>query len=112
MEPAKLKTFLECPVCLVLPTSKNFQCINSHNICETCYIKLAADGAMKQCPQGGCAYYKPPRRNRVLEAIVVNSTFEIACSKQGCNVEMKKDQISRHEVGCKFRTVVCPPVLC
>ena len=44
MEPAKLKTFLECPVCLVLPRSNNFQCINSHNICETCYIKLAADG--------------------------------------------------------------------
>merc|ERR1719318_1814922 len=30
-------TYLECPVCLLLPRSRIFSCVNSHQICEHCY---------------------------------------------------------------------------
>jgi len=111
MEPSKLMTYLECPMCYLLPRSKIFICTNSHKICESCYITLRGD-VTKHCPQGGCDYDQPPRRVRDYEAIIENSDFELPCSKPGCNVELKKEPLAAHEVKCSFRTVPCPAVEC
>jgi len=111
MEPSKLKTYLECPVCYLLPKSRVFICTNSHKICESCYIEMAGD-VPKHCPQGGCDYDQPPRRGRDYEAMIENSDFELPCSKSGCNVEMKKGLLAAHEVQCRFRTVPCPDIGC
>jgi len=113
MEAAKLKALLECPVCLLLPRSNIFNCINSHRICELCYNMMAKDmGGMVPCPQGGCGYDKPPRRARDLEALVENSDLEFGCKILGCKVEMKKNKILVHEVSCIFRAVPCPQTAC
>lgn len=109
MEAAKLKTYLECPVCLLLPRSRIFSCVNSHQICESCHSKLV--GA-KQCPQGGCGFDQPPRRARVFEAMIENSNLDLNCNRPGCDVELKKGCIEAHELKCIYRTVPCPVVDC
>jgi hypothetical protein len=108
MEAVKLKSYLECPICFLLPRRKIFSCVNSHQLCETCYNKLT--GA-KNCPHG-CEFDNPPRRARVSEAMIENSDLDQNCSKQGCNVEMKKGDIEVHELKCIFRTVPCPVTKC
>jgi len=108
MEAVKLKSYLECPICFLLPRSKIFSCVNSHQICEPCYNKLRGP---KNCPQG-CEFDNPPRRARVSEAMIENSDFDQNCSKPGCDVEMKKDDIAAHELKCIFRTVPCPAASC
>jgi len=108
MEAAKLKSYLECPICFLLPGGRIFACVNSHQICESCYNKLP--GA-KHCPQG-CGYDDPPRRARCFETLIENSDFKQECSKPGCTVEMKKDSIAAHELKCIFRTVPCPSTSC
>jgi hypothetical protein len=52
MEAGKLRTYLECPVCFLLPGSEIFTCVNSHKICKCCYNKLHGEEGTKQCPQG------------------------------------------------------------
>jgi len=108
MEAGKLKSYLECPICFFLPKGKIYSCVNSHQICESCYNKLS--GA-RNCPQG-CQYDQPPHRARVCEALIENSELEQNCSKPGCEVEMKKDRIAAHELNCIFRIVPCPVATC
>jgi len=108
MEAVKLKSYLECPICFLLPQSKIFSCVNSHLICESCYNKLS--GA-RNCPQG-CRYDQPPHRARVCEAMIENSDLEHCCSRPGCEVEMRKDRMADHELECIFRTVPCPDATC
>ena len=112
MKAAKLKTFLECPVCLMLPRNKIFACINSHKICESCFVKLEGDEGAKSCPQGGCIFDKPPRRARDAEAIIENSNFQMPCGKPGCNTRVSRGQLKVHEAQCIFRAVPCPHWLC
>ena len=113
MEAAKLRTYLECPICFLLPRGKILSCANSHQICGSCFKKLGEDAAgAKHCPQGGCEYDMPPRRARGFEAMIENSDFEQNCRKPGCNVEMKKDLIEAHEQKCIFRKVPCPVTSC
>ena len=113
MEEALLISYLECPVCLTVPRSRIFYCINSHKICAPCYMKMAQDlRGNKLCPQGGCKFDKPPRRARDCEAMIENSDLDVSCIRPGCIVEMKKEEILQHEVGCIFRTVPCPRTDC
>jgi len=112
MNAAKLKSFLECPVCFLLPRNRIIDCTNGHKTCESCYNKLKGGEGSKVCPQGGCPYDKPPRRARDFEALIENSTFNIPCGKPGCHVEMKKDQLDIHERSCAFRKVPCPDLTC
>ena len=66
----------------------------------------------KQCPQGSCDYDKPPRRNRDLENIIEKSDFGLKCSKTGCNVELTREKLAKHELKCEFRMVPCPYTGC
>jgi len=108
MNAAKLRSYLECPVCLMLPRIKIFVCTNGHKICESCYNKLKGGEAAKACPQGGCTYDRPPRRARDAEAMIENSNFNHSCRMPGCLVEVKKDKLCAHEISCIFRKVPCP----
>ena len=112
MEAAKLRSYLECPVCFLLPRSSIFVCINGHKICESCFTKFEGVGGAKTCPQGGCIYNMPPRRARDAEAIIENSNLNLSCNRSGCNVEMKKDELMVHEIKCDFRKVPCPCLRC
>jgi len=108
MDAAQLKSYLECPICFLLPKGKIFSCVNSHQICESCYNKLSGT---RNCPQG-CQFDQPPHRERVCEALIENSDLELNCSKPGCQVEMRKDHIAADELRCIFRTVPCPVASC
>jgi len=44
--------------------------------------------------------------------MIEKSDLDQNCSKQGCDVEMKKDDIADHEMRCIFRTVPCPVTKC
>merc|ERR1719186_2106735 len=80
-----------------------------HKICDSCYNKLKAG---KQCPHGSCAYDKPPRRNRDLENIIQKSDFGLKCSNEGCQVELTREELMKHEKKCEFRKVPCPFIDC
>eukprot|EP00092_Neocalanus_flemingeri_P034617 GFUD01037655.1.p1 GENE.GFUD01037655.1~~GFUD01037655.1.p1 ORF type:complete len:259 (+),score=52.87 GFUD01037655.1:70-846(+) len=114
MDATKLKTYLECPVCFIVPRSKIFVCKNSHKICEACYTKLKTqvNSKIKLCPQGECMYDNPPSRNLDLESIVDNSDVKHCCERSQCEVEMTKANILEHEAKCDFREVPCPATIC
>ena len=109
----QLKARLECPICLDIPRSKMFNCVNGHKICEACYgqLHLVARGG-KQCPQARCTYDKPPRRLRDLEAVIEISDFNLACRWPGCNVELSVKDLKQHEAKCDHRQVPCPYTKC
>ena len=112
MDAAILRTFLECPICFLVPRTEIFSCINSHKICKSCYGKLPGEDGTKQCPHGGCDFDKPPRRARDFEAMIDKSDCKLICSKPGCIQEMKKSEIKDHEAECVFRLVPCPKLSC
>ena len=104
-----LKSLVECPVCFQVPRGKILACSNSHKICEACFKKIVA--ARKQCPQGNCPYDQPPRRYRELEAIVEKANIDFSCiyAKDGCNVEMEKEALKKHEAECAFKVPGAAP---
>jgi len=112
MDADKLRSYLECPVCLLLPRNKIFFCTNGHKICESCFNKLKGAEGAKICPQGDCNYDRPPRRARDAEAMIKDSNLNLGCSKPGCLVEMRKDDLDAHETSCIFREVPCPELSC
>jgi ubiquitin len=86
MENTTIKSLLECPVCLQIPRDKKiFICKNGHKVCEPCYDKLA----VKKCPEGRCDYDQPPRRNRDVEAMIVNTKLDSPCSRNGMQIFVK-----------------------
>ena len=113
MDKAQMKSLLECPVCLTLPTRKIFACINGHKICETCYDKLDTEGGRgMQCPLSRCCYDKAPRRLRDLEEIIDKSDLGFNCSRPGCDIELRREDLGNHETKCQFREVPCPDTMC
>jgi len=113
IDKAQLKSLLECPVCLSLPTSKIFACINGHKICETCFEKLGTEaGRGRQCPLSRCCYDKAPRRLRDLEEIIDKSDLAFNCSRPGCDIELRREDLGNHEIKCEFREVPCPDTMC
>jgi len=112
MDAKKLKSYLECPVCLLVPKAKILACSNGHKICESCHKKLKTVAQAKKCPLGGCDYSNPPLRIRDLEAIVENSDVKLSCSLSGCRVEMTRQDLKIHEEGFKYRLVPCPKTSC
>ena len=112
MDAAKLKTFLQCPVCQYLPPSTILSCVNRHKICESCFSKLNGEESEKLCREGGFDYDRPPRREKDFEAIIDNSDFKLMCTRPGCQLEMMKNQLKDYEVKCVCSLVPCPQTLC
>lgn len=112
MDAKKLKSYLECPVCFLVPKGKILACSNGHKICESCHKKLKTVTHAKKCPLGGCDYSNPPHRIRDLEAIVENSDVKLSCSQSGCKEEMTRQDLKNHEARCKYRKVPCPKTNC
>eukprot|EP00092_Neocalanus_flemingeri_P015559 GFUD01016841.1.p1 GENE.GFUD01016841.1~~GFUD01016841.1.p1 ORF type:complete len:287 (-),score=47.56 GFUD01016841.1:31-891(-) len=117
MEEAKLKSYLQCPICTFLPHSHNHNakiwgCQNGHRICEQCYDKL--DSYPKRCPQGRCKYNSPPCRLTCLEDMISQGKLKIDChnAEHGCQVVLYMEELIEHELECKFRMVPCPEADC
>ena len=97
MDAKKLKSYLECPVCFLVPKAKILACSNGHKICESCFKRLKTVNHAKKCPLGGCDYSNPPHRIRDLEAIVENSDVKLSCSQSACKEEMTRQDLKSHE---------------
>ena len=57
---------LECPVCLVLPKCKIYQCKDGHLVCKICYSKLPSKQPVL-CPTCRIPMHRDPCRARVVE---------------------------------------------
>ena len=113
MNTAQLRSYLECPVCILLPHStKILACKNTHQICQKCFDKIQSDP--KKCPQCRCNYASPPTRYRVIEDLIRQAVLDLNCQNavHGCPVELKRDELSEHENECQFRLVPCPEADC
>lgn len=105
MDEVGLRPFLECKICLKIPSGKVYLCENSHKICQRCYEKLS----QRECPLGKCQYKRPePFRARDIEDLISQCQFDFSCCFDGCTVEAKsKDAIAEHEETCAHRKVPC-----
>ncbi|XP_035704309.1 E3 ubiquitin-protein ligase SINAT3-like [Folsomia candida] len=96
-----LVELLQCPVCLELRKPPIFQCVEGHNVCQTCRPKLK-----NKCPV--CRGRMPPGlRNRGLE-VVYNHALFFCCNKDyGCQTLVRGDQFETHLELCPHRQVMC-----
>jgi len=99
-----VKDVLECPVCLIVPRKGPiYQCNRGHIVCNVCRSNLAI------CPQCNATL----RYNvRCLVAEKMRDNVGIPCKFGGCNVEMQRLELERHEKLCAHREVECPGPEC
>jgi hypothetical protein len=105
-----LETHLECPICLSVPRDGvMLQCLNGHNLCGKCFIKL---GRYAKCPQGRCNFAAPPTRNFIVANLVEKFPFKWACKYQTetCSqFEGTRPELDVHEAACKKQLpIACP----
>lgn len=94
---------LKCVVCQEYPDPIIIvQCINQHNICNSCYEN---DAFSKQCPI--CRVpMKQKIRNRLAENIV--GKLEQLCTNEGCNQMVKRCNHKKHTLfECAFIQKPC-----
>ena len=101
----KLKSRLECPVCVTIPDRfcKILMCPNSHVTCEYCFSKLESEN----CPQCRVPFDRPPRRNLQLEEIIPLINSDI-CRHPGCSRRLRITSLPKHEEKCRHRLQKCP----
>jgi len=94
---------LECPVCYKIPRGPIFQCNRGHIVCKHCRTSLAI------CPQ--CkATLKHNVRSLVAEKI--RDKVPLPCIFEGCEVQMRREELEKHEKICASRDVLCPVMSC
>ena len=107
-----MEDLLECPKCLLVPGDSVYViCKNGHSICGKCQKEVP------NCPNGGCSYDVPPRRNLALEAVLAKEEankirFKCVHAREGCDVLTPKDKLSDHQKNCQLRMVTCPDSRC
>ena len=120
MEPAAIRTMIQCPFCFAIPTNKKFfSCTSSHKICEHCYDRLRPapnnkKDLRRRCPMGDCLYSDPPQRNIEIEEMIRNYELEVNCKyyHDGCQVLDLRPAMVEHERRCGCREVECPNSEC
>ena len=113
IDERELRENLQCPVCLQVPhKTKILACSVGHQICKLCYRKLPS--SPKTCPLARCRYNSPPTRLRMLETMISQANIKLNCtnSGRGCQVELKSQDLTEHELECQFRLVPCPVAAC
>ncbi|ODM92657.1 E3 ubiquitin-protein ligase Siah1, partial [Orchesella cincta] len=84
-----------CPICFDIPEREIYQCIGGHTICHICVANL------KHCPQCREPYGKKKIRNRILEQILDQQTFNCIHADEGCKEKLKRQDISKHAKICR-----------
>lgn len=62
----KIEKMIQCPVCMILPFCKIYQCAEGHLICMDCYDKMSRPIS---CPTCRTSMPANPIRNRVAEQV-------------------------------------------
>ncbi|CAL8068186.1 unnamed protein product [Orchesella dallaii] len=88
-----------CPICFEIPSQEIYQCVGGHTICHNCIITLRA------CPQCRELYGTKKIRNRVLEEILDEKTFDCFNVEEGCKAKLKRQDISTHVESCPKRPI-------
>ena len=77
----------ECPVCLVIPLGKIFQCSNGHVICEECLLRMIeVQGDDLVCHTCRRLMNHSPIRNLWMEMNIRESI--IPCKSRGCDIKL------------------------
>ena len=102
---AELKSKVECPVCLTVPTgSLMLACPRGHLVCNLCRVNMTAQG-QEDCP----VCREPMGNNKSLLAMVVIENMEHECTNTGCKEKTVYEEVTKHrEELCKFRPILCP----
>ncbi|XP_017785169.1 PREDICTED: cysteine and histidine-rich protein 1 homolog [Nicrophorus vespilloides] len=113
----RLGGILCCAVCLDLPRSAVYQCLNGHLMCAGCFTHLLADARLRDetatCPNCRVEISKTSAtRNLAVE----NAVSELPSECQYCNKQFPRNSLERHEEtqceerisGCKFSRIGCP----
>ena len=102
---AELRTKVECPVCLAVPTKGPMaSCPKGHLVCIPCHQTMVAS-RLTNCPT--CR--EPMGDTMNLLAKVVIENIEHECTNQGCNMRLPYQKVTKHkEELCKYRMVLCP----
>lgn len=106
---SRLNAILCCTVCLDLPKTSCYQCLNGHLMCEKCINRILADAHLQnitaRCPSCRCEMNDdfPYVRNLAVEKAV----SELATSCQFCQEQFpRRDQLS-HLATCTLKPVPC-----
>jgi hypothetical protein len=101
----KMKSKVECPVCLVVPRAGPVpQCPNGHFICSPCRVKERVLGR-EDCPT--CRVPMVGEAKSILASLVIENVKH-ECSYKDCEENVDHDKYERHQEVCKFRPVRCP----
>lgn len=96
-EKSYIEDLLMCPVCYELRGPPTYQCDQGHTICHFCHPKV--NGVCVLC-RG-----KVPTncRNRVLETLHNNTTFNCGNRSAGCMDLVRGDKFEEHMQICEFQ---------
>ena len=102
---AELRTKVECPVCLAVPTKGPMaSCPKGHLVCLPCHQRMVAN-ELPNCPT--CREPMGDTMNLLAKTVIENIEHE--CTNQGCDMRFSYQEITRHkEELCKYRMVLCP----
>jgi len=101
----ELKDLLECPVCLRVPrTIPIYQCARGHVVCGECKPNVST------CPQ--CRDVLGNIRSLVSEKVLEKLPASCIFADNGCEVEVMRNLLEKHESQCKYRLVNCVDLAC
>ena len=91
---------LECPVCLNYMIPPIMQCVNGHNICNTCKPELT------KCPT--CEGHLIHVRNELAEHLAENFVHPCRYENLGCARNLVLGTEEEHEQKCRYGPHKCP----
>jgi hypothetical protein len=98
----ELRDILECPVCLTYAVKGPIKgCKNGHNICNFCQPKLTKN----VCPT---CRENIDVRSLQLEKMRQLISFPCQFVSNGCQIEMKLNQLETHYQECNYADLYCP----
>jgi hypothetical protein len=97
-----LEELLQCPICFNLATEGPiWSCNNGHHVCDTCKPRMVM-----------CGSCRLPITTRSLQLERIRDLIPVYC-QFGCNIEMKAEDIKKHEATCEERPVFyCANLAC
>nr|CAD7603166.1 unnamed protein product [Timema genevievae] len=95
----ELLSLLECPVCYDVMRPPIMHCLNSHNVCSPCRVKI------DQCPI--CKDEFLPSRNVLAEQLSNKVNHPCTNRDHGCRVYRPLSTLYEHEIDCPKRLYEC-----
>ena len=101
----ELRSKIECPVCLIIPTEGPMaSCPKGHLVCVPYHQTMVAGGQLN-CPN--CRALMGNTMSLLAKTVIEN--IEHKCMNEGCNEKLPQKEVGKHvEEICKHRRVLCP----